>query len=358
MKTTVLKTTCYVLRRAHLIGQETRESKRGMTRTKRILLHMIAIGIVAGFATLPLSAQTGDPWTTSSSTRIAGLEPRWNPDHTEIIDRVYLSGTIHTVTEIWMSSETLVDRLKITANLERVNGTSETTGQRYRLVGSSVVDLAHPNVTFRPDGSFTSPILKFTFNFMKVDPEPARLDGNLTTVWSYATYTPAPSSDPFRDCVRIIAPNGTPTNYSRCGTVIVAWYLNHPPVIEAGSFSVRARPLSSSHCPTGPLCEVTNGARIFTYDPGLYYDPRPGDYLTPLYLRLSASDPDDDPITIQWYCKTGSSLAPVTYLGDGIYSCEPIYSEFDPTYVYAVAGDGRSTVTSEVRNYVTVQIIN
>lgn len=83
-------------------------------------------------------------------------------------------------------------------------------------------------------------------------------------------------------------------------------------------------------------------------------------------MRLGVSDPDGDPVAVQWHCQTGSSFAPVTYNGDGSYSCSPFYSPTEPIKVYAVVGPppplGDTTnvigVTSEVRTFYMLQRVN
>jgi hypothetical protein len=127
---------------------------------------------------------------------------------------------------------------------------------------------------------------------------------------------------------------------------------NGPPVIDPSSFSVRAYrgPRDPYSCGTGYYCEVPNG--------GVLYNGQVGDYYPPLYLSLSASDPEGDPLTVQWFCKTGTQQALVTDEGDGTYSCEPLYSPSDPIKVWAVVSDGVTSVDSEVRTFVMLQRVN
>lgn len=227
MKTTVLKTP-YVLRQAHLIGQQTREGKRVMLR--RLGSWMLALGLIAVVAPPPVGARGAAPDTISGSAPIEGWVSVWNPDHTEIIDSVYLSGLVHSVTQVWMLSDTQVNRVKISANVDQVDGTSEATGQRYRLVGSSVVDLQNPSVTFNEDGSFSLPAQSFTFTLLRVDPEPARLDGSPkqdTTLTAFITYYRSdPLSSDRGNCEPVLTSDGTPT--TRCGHVLIAWQLFMP----------------------------------------------------------------------------------------------------------------------------------
>lgn len=107
------------------------------------------------------------------------------------------------------------------------------------------------------------------------------------------------------------------------------------PEIEPDSFSIQAISRirrrsdvpSQIGCLPGQLCEVEDGDLIF--------NGYGGDFIPPLIMRLNARDPSGGPVVVQWECKTGANLAPVTYNGDGSYSCTPIYSPFDPIKVYA-----------------------
>jgi hypothetical protein len=91
-----------------------------------------------------------------------------------------------------------------------------------------------------------------------------------------------------------------------------------------------------------------------------------GDFIPPLILRVTATDPSGAPLIIDWRCQTGENFAPITYNGDGSYSCTPIYSPFDPIKVYAFIytppppfgeGHGPAAIT-EVRTYYMLQAPN
>jgi hypothetical protein len=126
---------------------------------------------------------------------------------------------------------------------------------------------------------------------------------------------------------------------------------NRPPVINY--FSVYAFRGPFSHICPDPnyLCEAPNNALLF--------NGQAGDYYPPLYLDVGASDPEGAPVTVQWFCKTGTQPAPVTW--DYTYSlpkCDPIYSSIEPIKVYAIVSDGVNQVNSQVRTYTMLQRIN
>lgn len=138
------------------------------------------------------------------------------------------------------------------------------------------------------------------------------------------------------------------------------------PEIVPDSFSIQAisriRRLGDDPfeigCLPGALCEVETGDFI--------YNGYGGDFIPPLIMRLEATDPSGAPLIIDWRCETGQNSAPVTYNGDGSYSCTPIYSALDPIRVYAYIytppppfGEGTGPVTkSEVRTYYMLQAPN
>jgi hypothetical protein len=94
------------------------------------------------------------------------------------------------------------------------------------------------------------------------------------------------------------------------------------------------------------------------FDGDILFNGQSGDFFPPLSMTLNASDGDGDPLTVQWYCKTGAIPAPVTHLGGGVYGCTPLYSPTEPITVYAVVFDGAHLVTSEVRTLRMLERIN
>jgi hypothetical protein len=125
---------------------------------------------------------------------------------------------------------------------------------------------------------------------------------------------------------------------------------NQPPVITPDSFSVMAhrgpKPLCTSFLP----CEAPDNSVLF--------NGQTGDYIPPLYLSLEATDPEGDPITVQWFCETGAQEASVTDNGDGTFKCDPIYSPSESIVVRAVVSDGITLVNAGQRTYVMLQRIN
>ena len=127
---------------------------------------------------------------------------------------------------------------------------------------------------------------------------------------------------------------------------------NPAPVIDLNSFLILAAqgPRDASYCITGVSCEAPYGAVLFN---GLV-----GEYYPPLTMSLSASDPESEPITVQWFCETGTVQAPVTDNGDGTFSCSPAYSSESPIVVRAVVSDGVTEVNSEVRHFLMLLGVN
>jgi hypothetical protein len=101
--------------------------------------------------------------------------PWYNSDNTEVEDEVLLRGQMHVVIQVWLSGEDHIDRVTFHVNAVGVNGTSETTGQRFRLTGGYTKDLQDPDITLNPDGTIDLPFLEGDLQISKVDPEPARL---------------------------------------------------------------------------------------------------------------------------------------------------------------------------------------
>lgn len=446
-----------------------RRGSKAVTDTKWFAASLFAMLLLACIGTPRARAQSNEPVRINTDIPYEARVPWFNPEHTEVEDEVLLQGTMHLNSRVWWSSPTHVERIVVHLNVVDVHGTSETTGQRFRLNGSYSLDQRDPEGTLGPDGLFIMTLEEVGFFLHKVDPEPARLDGWITTRTSIgASYTP---SGPV-PCAPIFRADGTPTGFFNCGNFIYGTYVppelyglqvransgaacaapgcdvpdgavlfngyagdynpplimavrawpetnvsvrfhcktgnleapassfvvtgggvgtcrpfysatepitvyaditkfvpdyygnnlslrfssdvrtyrmlerpvDHPPVIESGSFSVMAW-FDPEH-----VSEVPGGAILF--------NGQTGDYVPPLFLRLNASDPEGDPISIQWYCMTGTSPAPIFNVGNGVYSCEPLYSPTDPITVYAVVSDGTNNVTSDVRTYTMLERIN
>lgn len=121
---------------------------------------------------------------------------------------------------------------------------------------------------------------------------------------------------------------------------------NLPPVVDASTFLVLAIPragtdrgtcsIFASHCPVGENSVLFNGE---------------GAYDTPLNMTVQASDPEGQPVTFQWICKTGTRQELGTSIGNGFYSCTPPFplSPLEQVEVFAIASDGVGTQKSPVR---------
>lgn len=406
--------------------------------------------------------------------------PWFNDDNSAVEDEVLLRGTLHVVTKVWLSDANHVDRIVINGNAKGIKGTSETTGQRFRLTGAFSFDLRDPDVEINPDGSVDLPQMKYTFQLSLVDPEPAKLTANTESYASFGVYIQNPP--PQKRCERIYESDGTATAFVDCGdfsmgnylvplpyvyrvladggdacvpgsvcvipdgatlfngyegdyksplsldartyyasgisylkpisrkwhcktgdreapvitggvypkctpfysstepitvyvetTYRLAYYSNYSvqpvefvvteapfayhmlerpmdqaPVIE--SFSVEALSGPNNYCVFGAHCEVPEGALLF--------NGQVGDFFPPLFLQLTASDFEGDPLTVQWYCQSGASFAPISDLGGGLYSCDPIYSYPAPILVYATVSDGTNQVTSAVRTLYMAEFVH
>ena len=445
--------------------------KQHFALTRSMALWLLAVAIFAGWAAPRVNAQSNVPGTVEADVPFEMRVPWFNREHTAVEDEVTLRGTLYIVNKVWMSSTTHVDRITIHVNAVDIHGTSETTGQRFRLNGSSSVDLRNPDVTFNADGTINLPPAQYKLFLHKVDPEPARLDSlpfggsGTTTPASYWNTNPTPL--PPRQCSRVYLADGTPTGWVDCGGFRWSSWLT--PIV----YLDRVYASGGAACPSTGLCQVPNGATLFNgfagdYNPPLlmkalswtersgtakfewhcktgnldaavvseggfsrctpvysatdpvivyanviyriymyeytryalqtitvptaphvfHYLDRPnqppvieafsvkttigsgcldigpcevpdgavlfngteGDYYLPLFLSLSARDPDGDPISVQWHCKAGNQEVAITDLGDGTFSCNP-YAPGESITVYAVVSDGVHEVTSEVRTY-------
>ena len=112
--------------------------------------------------------------------------------------------------------------------------------------------------------------------------------------------------------------------------------VDQPPVIN--TFSVKGRARVNSRCPIGEMCELMDGDLIF--------NTAEGDYDTPLELNLTASDPEGDPISIEWFCASGSYMAPITDPLGGSARCTPGYFYPGAILIYAKVSDATNVVWS------------
>jgi hypothetical protein len=202
------------------------------------------------------------------------------------------------------------------------------------------------------------------------DPESSGYLGCDRLVWSVSapdTVTPQPKNGSC-DAVVVFANEGTRTltvtatdphggKTSKTLTVFVSKVPeNRPPVIDGDSFSVLALkgPRDPFVCGIGAYCEVP--------DEGTLWNGQQGDYHPPLYLSVNASDPEGDPLTIQWFCKAGDRRFPITDHGDGTFSCEPTYTTnlgvLLPVVIWADVSDGTSTVSTKTRTLGWLRRVN
>ena len=303
---------------------------RHFALTRSMAPWLLAVVAFAGWA-VPASSQTDEPGTVDVDIPFELRAPWYNPDHTEIEDEVLLLGTLHVTARLWTSGANHIDRVALHANAVDIHGTSETTGQRFRLNGSFSIDLRDPEVTFNADGSFTLPPQRFSLRLHKVDPEPAILQSNLDVESSWAMFLPGTSPPPV-PCQRRTAPDGTATAFLDCGNFAYSWYT--APVPYAYRVLAGGGGVSGCTLVVGNLCAVPDGSILFNgYAPTDAYRP-------PLILDARIPSPGGaDWIVntrLRWYCKTGSREAPVFSIGGGEFmGCRPIYSSTEPITVYA-----------------------
>jgi hypothetical protein len=278
-------------------------------------------------------SQTALPQTVEVDVPFEMLAPWYSPDGSEVEDEVMLRGTLKVTTRTWQTRPDHIDRFYLHANAVDIHGTSETTGQRFRLTGSFKFDLHHPEVTFNPDGTFDVPTQDFTLRLQKVDPEPARLTEDLfgSTGATAAVVGPAPPVT--IPCERIVAPDGTPTQSIHCGSVTFYYFLKPLPRLY------RVMVGDGDACVPGTTCVVPDGATLFNgytgdYDPPLFM-------LASVYLGETPWGTEPGAYSLRWRCKTGEREAPVgtTFTGGGyaviVGRCQPIYSATEPIKVWA-----------------------
>lgn len=440
------------------------------------------ISMIVISAAQPGLSQTGEPdIEIDRDIPYEQVTPWWSDDGTGVEDEVLLTGKLHVVLKVWLSGQNHIDRVTYRANALGINGTSETTGQRFRLTGSFSLDLRNPALTINPDGFVDLPIREYALQLSKVDPEPARLTAD-SSVGSTASVYISPQTPASVECHRIYDGFGSPTATIDCGDsrftnfiapVTYAYRVfasggdvcisgtpclvpdgailfngfegdyNTPLLLQARTYAPAGvtQPVATTldwHCKTGDLeAPVTPGGTfsscipfyssilpinvyaevrykiamyiggsyqvvsfVVSESPFTYYmlerpmDSAPviesfnvaaskgpsnrcvlgqpcdvpegailhngmeGDYLPPLYLSLTATDPEGDPVLVQWYCQSGAFFAPVTDLGGGVFSCSPFYTFPGPILVYATVSDGNNEVSSEVRTMYMYERVN
>ena len=177
-----------------------------------LLRHAFAATVVAvgAFALAGPAAGAGQqgPTTTTVSMPIEGWADFLDETRTHVLDSVYLSGDVHLVVQVWGSGSNNVQQVNIMANLDGVSGTSPTTGQRYRAVGASSVNLQNPVMTSVGDLFTAFPEQIFTFRLHAVDPEPARLNGSPISYAASAYTSSTPQTPVPFVCKALYGANG------------------------------------------------------------------------------------------------------------------------------------------------------
>jgi hypothetical protein len=119
---------------------------------------------------------------------------------------------------------------------------------------------------------------------------------------------------------------------------------NRPPVINGFEVLARRGPLSHT-CPIANYpCLLPPNVAIYGGFP-VDYPGAPLDYHPPIFLAIYATDPDGDPLTVEYTCETGPNRAPVTWDDTFQYfRCDPIPSNEFPVVFRAVVSDGTTSV--------------
>jgi hypothetical protein len=279
-------------------------------------------------------SQEGEPQRTLEADVPFEMIAPWykNPKkRTELLDEVVMRGTLKVTARIWQTRLDHIDRFSFHANAVDISGTSETTGQRYRVTGTFSYDLRDPDVTFNPDGTFTVPDQPFKLKMLMVDPEPARLTDDLfgTTGATAAAvfYDPVPPTP----CQRLLTPDGNPTTTVHCGNITVNY------VGVATPFLYRIVSSGGSACVSGEVCVVPDGATLF--------NGYTGGYNRPLFMQVKVQTQSTQwrgvPVarSVRMFCQTGNREPIITgsMFAGGMFvsSCRPIYSGTEPIRIWA-----------------------
>lgn len=127
--------------------------------------------------------------------------------------------------------------------------------------------------------------------------------------------------------------------------------VNHAPIIDPYSFSVRASTgPKSDACITGFWCEVPEGAVL--------YNGQIGDYYPPLELSVSASDPEGDALSYTWSCTADDYAAPIIANADGTFTCDTTAFPGNRTVIVRVEVDDGTTTVSWHRSFITLMYVN
>lgn len=124
--------------------------------------------------------------------------------------------------------------------------------------------------------------------------------------------------------------------------------MDQPPVIN--NFTVSGISRVSDRCPIGTLCELIDGDILF--------NGQVGDYNMPLSLFASVTDPEGDPIMIEWVCISGSQTVPITNQGGTAAGCSPAYTYPGAAQIYGRVTDGNNYVWTPIRELYFLERVN
>jgi hypothetical protein len=130
---------------------------------------------------------------------------------------------------------------------------------------------------------------------------------------------------------------------------------NQPP--EINSFHVYAYrgPFQFPCEDPNYLCLLPANYTIYNGFPSGFVPPQIGEYYPPLYLDVSATDPDGTTPTVTWSCTTGATPGNITW--DDFYGylkCDPVPSNEFPVVIKVVVSDGVTPVERQQINWMFV----
>ena len=124
--------------------------------------------------------------------------------------------------------------------------------------------------------------------------------------------------------------------------------INLPPIIQA--VTIRSTARVGVRCPIGSLCELNDGDILFN---GVE-----GDYAATVSMEVAAVDPEGDPMTIEWFCKSGSTIYNITNQGSANAQCSTTYNYPNPVDIYVRVTDSTNEVVSDPRQFYFLERLN